>query len=161
MLVLSQLAVGAGIAAAFAKPAKWLALTAAISAVVAIGVGTLHLGQPLKAWRAFLGWRTSWFSREVIIFAGFVPLAALAAASCWLASLAALQPTLALVAGATGLIGIACSAMIYADTRREFWRASQTFGKFFGTTLLLGAAVSALTCRAAFRGELNVHCSLT
>jgi hypothetical protein len=30
--------------------------------------------------------------------------------------------------------------MIYVDTHREFWRASQSFGKFFGTTLLLSAA---------------------
>jgi len=28
--------------------------------------------------------------------------------------------------------------MIYVDTRRPFWSASNTFPKFFGTTLLLG-----------------------
>ena len=33
--------------------------------------GALHLGQPLKAWRSFLGWRKSWFSREVIVFGAF------------------------------------------------------------------------------------------
>ena len=29
----------------------------------------LHLGRPLKAWRVCLGWRTVWFSREIIAFA--------------------------------------------------------------------------------------------
>ena len=142
MLVLSQLAVGASIAAAFLEPAKWLALLAAMSGVLAIGIGTLHLGQPLKAWRAFLGWRTSWFSREVIVFGVFIPLAMLAAGSYWFAPLAAWQQPLRLATCASGLLGVACSAMIYADTRREFWRASQTFGKFFATTLLLGAGAA-------------------
>ena len=143
MLVLSQLAVGASTAAAFLEPARWLALVAAVSGLLAVGIGALHLGQPLKAWRAFLGWRASWFSREVIVFGAFVPLAGLAAASCWFAPLAPLRKPLLLAACASGLLGVACSAMIYADTRREFWRASQSFGKFFSTTLLLGA-VSAL-----------------
>jgi hypothetical protein len=30
--------------------------------------------------------------------------------------------------------------MIYVDTRRRFWRAGQTFPRFFGTTLLTAAA---------------------
>ena len=145
MLVLSQLAVGASTAAVFLEPAKWLALVAAVFGVLAIGVGTLHLGQPLKAWRAFLGWRTSWFSREVIVFSAFVPLTLAAAASCWFAPLAPLQKSLMLAACATGLLGVACSAMIYVDTRREFWRASQSFGKFIATTMLLGAGVALAT----------------
>jgi DMSO reductase anchor subunit len=32
--------------------------------------------------------------------------------------------------------------MIYVDTRRPFWNAPMTFGKFFGTTLLLGGGGS-------------------
>jgi formate dehydrogenase iron-sulfur subunit len=35
------------------------------------------------------------------------------------------------------------------DTQREFWRASQCFGKFFGTTLLLGAATVLAATNAA------------
>jgi DMSO reductase anchor subunit len=46
--------------------------------------------------------------------------------------------------------------MIYADTRREFWRASQTFGKFFETTLLLGTAVLFAVRILAGRNELLV-----
>lgn len=124
MLVLSQLAVGASLAALFVEPAKWLALSAFATGTLALALGTLHLGQPLKAWRAFLGWRTSWFSREVIVFGGFIPLAALTAISFWLAPLVGFQKLLTLGTAAVGLLGVACSAMIYADTRREFWRPS-------------------------------------
>jgi formate dehydrogenase iron-sulfur subunit len=140
MLVLTQLAVGVSVAAVFVAEAKWLAVIAAVVGAGALGIASLHLGKPLKAWRAFLGWRKSWFSREVIVFGGYVPLALTHAAAFWFVPLAPFQKALALAAAATGLLGVACSAMIYVDTRREFWRASQCFGKFFGTTLLLGVA---------------------
>ncbi len=148
MLVLTQLAVGASVATVFV-PSRWLAVVAAVVGAAALGIASLHLGKPLKAWRAFLGWRTSWFSREVIVFGAYVPLAMTTAASFWLAPLAPLQKPLALLAVATGLAGVACSAMIYADTKREFWRASQSLGKFFGTTLLLGAATALVVANGA------------
>src|SRR6185436_13936864 len=49
---------------------------------------------------------------------------------------------LAPVAAVAGLVTVTCSAMIYVDTRREFWRAGFSFTRFFGTTLVLGAAVT-------------------
>ena len=142
MLVLTQLAVGVSIAAIFSDAAKLLTMVAAGVSAGALGIASLHLGKPFKAWRAFLGWRKSWFSREVIVFGGYVPLAMTAAASFWFAPLAPFQKPLLLATAATGLLGVVCSAMIYVDTQREFWRASQCFGKFFGTTLLLGAATT-------------------
>ena len=47
---------------------------------VAVAVGLLasfwHLGKPLRAWRAFSQWRTSWLSREgVLAVATFIPRA--------------------------------------------------------------------------------------
>ena len=143
MLVLTQLAVGASVASLFVGPAQWLTLAALVVGAGALGVASLHLGRPLKAWRAFLGWRRSWFSREVIVFGGFVPLAAAAALAAWRMDLPGwLGHWLAPAAALTGLMGVACSAMIYADTGREYWRAAQCFGKFFGTTILLGAATA-------------------
>jgi DMSO reductase anchor subunit len=35
-----------------------------------------------------------------------------------------------------GFAAVTCSAMIYHDTRRPFWTGLNTFGKFFGTTIL-------------------------
>jgi len=139
MLVFSQLAVGASIAAAITHPSIPLLLIAAVVGAIAPAIATLHLGKPLKAWRAFLGWRTSWFSREVIVFGAFVPTAVGALLGAW-AGWEALSQTAGIAAPLIGLAGVACSAMIYVDTHREFWKASQSFGKFFGTTALLGAA---------------------
>lgn len=142
MLVLTQLAVGASVAAVFAPSARLLSFVALGVSTIALGIASLHLGKPLKAWRAFLGWRKSWFSREVIAFAGFVPLSALSAAVLWFAPLASFQKPFAGAAALTGLLAVACSAMIYADTHRDFWRPSECFGRFFGATLLLGTAAT-------------------
>ena len=140
MLVLSQLAVGTSIAAFLTRPSIPLLLIAAAAGAAAPAVAALHLGKPLKAWRAFLGWRTSWFSREVIVFGAFVPISIGALAGSWAGS-EALSQVAGVLASTIGLAGVACSAMIYVDTHREFWKASQCFGKFFGTTALLGAAI--------------------
>jgi len=43
---------------------------------VALGVSSVHLGRPLRAWRAVWNWRRSWLSREIILFTAFVALAA-------------------------------------------------------------------------------------
>ena len=42
--------------------------------------------------------------------------------------------------------------MIYVVTRRPFWNAPMTVGKFFGTTLLLGGAGALLLSRPALPG---------
>ncbi len=97
-----------------------------------LGASVLHLGQPTRAWRFFLGLRTSWLSREILVFSAFAPLA--------LATL--LWPDSALlhtVVALTGFIGVACSAMIYIDTHRRFWAPLFTSVRFLGT-----AAIAAL-----------------
>ena len=133
MLVVSQC--GAGLAVLNALTgggSRGMSVVATVVAILGVGIGTLHLGQPLKAWRSFLGWRKSWLSRELIAFGTF------------LGTLGAHQllghPLSALLAALTGLLAVACSAMVYVDTRRPFWSAPITFGKFFGTTILLGGA---------------------
>lgn len=137
LLVLSQLGVGLTLMSALAGGrSSATALAALVTTLIAVVVGTFHLGQPLKAWRSFLGWRKSWFSRELIAFGAFIGALAL--------HVAILNPLSSILAALTGLVAVACSAMIYVDTRRPFWNAPMTFGKFFGTTLLLGGATLAL-----------------
>lgn len=159
MLVLSQLAVGASTVALFDSPGKWLALFSFVACTTAMVCGTLHLGQPLKAWRCFLGWRASWFSREVIAFAVYLAVSALNVASFWNGWLAPFREPLTWLAALTGIAAVGCSAMIYADTHREFWRASQSLGKFFGTTSLLGCA-AALVFALAFHNSTNGNVTL-
>src|SRR5690606_11084671 len=45
--------------------------------VVALGASFLHLGRPVRAWRAVLMWRTSWLSREVIVLPAYSGMVAL------------------------------------------------------------------------------------
>src|SRR4249919_3700477 len=50
-------------------------LLGAILAALGLCSSVLHLGQPMRAWRAFSQWRSSWLSREgVLALATFLPL---------------------------------------------------------------------------------------
>ena len=161
MLVLSQLSVGAFAAERVLasnpsagsieslRPA--LTLTALAIGFAALVSSTLHLGRPLGAWRAFLGLRKSWLSREIVVFGVFAKLAMLYTASVWLPRLAspAVQASLGWATVASGLLGVFCSAMIYHDTHRDFWHLRFSGGKFFGTTAVLGAATSLLLMACA------------
>ena len=152
MLALTQLAAGlfaADSVIAFANPILFasskttFAITGFIALQLGLAISVLHLGKPLGAWRAFLGLRTSWMSREIFAFGGFAGAAAASVASCLWTPLAILASPLVHATTLLGFIGVACSAMIYVDTRREFWRADLTFTKFLGTALLLGSAGAA------------------
>jgi formate dehydrogenase iron-sulfur subunit len=137
MLVLTQSGVGLSCLDALSRggspPAAW---AAAAAAAMGMAAGAFHLGRPLKAWRGFLGWRKSWLSRELITFALFIAVAATRAALG--------MPGLSFLAAGLGLAGVVCSAMVYVDTRRPFWTGPPTFGKFFGTTMVVGNACAVL-----------------
>jgi DMSO reductase anchor subunit/ferredoxin len=158
-IFLSAAALALGDAAAFGLAQAPLAVVAFAILNLGLAVSVLHLGRPLGAWRAFLGLRTSWMSREILAFRIFAATgAAFTGASLWI-SLVATLPALSFVgrflspaqfaaplAGVTavlGLLGVYCSAMIYVDTRRVFWSRELTSAKFFGPTLLLGSAGAA------------------
>ena len=129
MLVLTQFATGALM---FAQTSAQLWI-GCIAAVIGINASIAHLGQPLKAWRCFLGWRKSWLSREILAFGGFAPAAIAAALG--------LLPTWS--AALIGALSVFCSVMVYVDTRRPYWSMAQTLPKFAGTTLVLGLALAA------------------
>ncbi len=145
MLVLTQ-AGGGGIAGALLPgTVAWTQPLAALLYFGGLACSVLHLGQPLKAWRAFLGWRTSWLSREII---------ALSLAALWVmadAAIALIPPALFSlpaqwaavihwVAVATGLLAVLCSAYVYHDTGRAVWRGPLSFLRF-GLTVALFAAL--------------------
>jgi formate dehydrogenase iron-sulfur subunit len=157
MLLLTQLAVGAfvvnvALRTLFGELAGAQSLLQAMVALglagLAIGAATFHLGRPQFAFRAVLGIKTSWMSREILAFGLFAKLAALYALALVpplpafkaLALLRPLRNGLELGATAMGLLGVFCSAMIYAATRREQWRGGATGFKFFCTTVALGAS---------------------
>jgi len=148
MLVLTQAAAGmflaaAGIAVAEGGTPKPLALAGFGLLVLGLNAAIFHLGQPLKAWRAFLGWRTSWLSREIILFNAFAGAATAALAALFIPQLSKHVPLLLVAAAGAGVIGVFTSAMVYVDTGRRLWSRRIVFGNFFGSALLLGAALTA------------------
>lgn len=146
MLVLSQVAVGLMIAATVAPPAVLWGLIFAGTCIgtVATFTAVAHLGRPWLAYRALLGWRTSWLSREIIAFGAFQAAAGLAVLAFVASGSEFLHRALAAVTSITGLAGVVCSVMVYAVTPRTFWEWQSTTAKFLGTTLFTAAFVIAL-----------------
>ncbi|TLD70176.1 molybdopterin oxidoreductase [Phragmitibacter flavus] len=135
MLVLTQMAMGlfgVGLLLPVAGGMEWGNRLAVGVLGIGIGLSVLHLGQPMRAWRCFLGLRKSWLSREIVVFGGFLMVGLLAAVfpGGWTTGAAAL----------VGVVGVFCSVMVYADTRRVLWNLGSTAWSFFGTGLLLGCA---------------------
>ena len=162
MLVLTQIAAGLVVTAgalSFSDPTGFNMIlgsaSIAISTLLAAGLATsiLHLGRPLGAWRAWLGIRTSWMSREIVAFGGFFGLALALTIVAWLPPRSALfdpsvQPNLLIqgtrITAVVSILSIACSAMIYIDTQRPFWAWPQVLPKFFGSVIVTGLMGGAL-----------------
>lgn len=130
-------------------------MTAAIFAVVALGLATVgliastfHLGNPMRAWRAFSQWKTSWLSREgvasVVTLGVFFVYASLwafldirIAALGWLASLLA-------------MVTIFTTSMIYAQMKSiPRWNEATTPLLFLLYATAGGALLTAQTKAAA------------
>ncbi len=149
MLVLTQASVGALGAALLSPTAASYKFVLAISiafALTGLGASVFHLGRPLGAWRAFLNLKRSWMSREIVVFGIYALLLGAAAGGLFVAGIESplLIRTATLGTGLAGLLGVFCSAMIYADTRRELWRPRRSVAMFFLTTLLLGCGIAFL-----------------
>jgi DMSO reductase anchor subunit len=145
MLLLTQAASGLTLTACFGASSGRGSLSILVIAGILLAAGllaaSLHLGQPLKAWRAFLGWRTSWLSRELIALHIFA--VAIALALCCPKTAGARQLFIA-AAAVCGLTAVFTSAMVYIDTGRAAWAPRITLINFFGTTVVLGAGGAAI-----------------
>ncbi|HEY2251492.1 MAG TPA: DmsC/YnfH family molybdoenzyme membrane anchor subunit, partial [Planctomycetaceae bacterium] len=118
--------------------------------LVALGASTLHLGRPHLAFRAVLGLRSSWLSREILAFAAFSLLAVLHAGSAWMTDVTtttgkSVQLSLGAGVVGAGLAGVFCSIMIYQCTRRPLWNGPATAIRFLLTTVLLGLSAALFT----------------
>ena len=135
----------------------WIATSAAALGIIGVHFALAHLGRPWLAFRAFLGWRTSWLSREAIVF-GFYMASGGGAAIAFSARsmtktsedslveeiLVGLSSYDAYLAGSTafiGLLAVACSGMIYVATHRSLWNWYRTGIEFSATTFGLGLAI--------------------
>jgi len=154
MLVLTQTAAGMLLASwltallapqSFAIGKGALAICAFVLLQLGLAASVFHLGRPLGAWRAFLGFRHSWMSREIVAFGLFAIASGVFVLSALSTTIATADPVLSGIVALLGCVSVFCSAMIYVDTPRTSWIWSLTFPRFFGTTVLLGAAGAACT----------------
>ena len=167
MLALTQLSVGAflverllelavpGPLAAGIRPVH--SASALVFGLLALAVSVLHLGRPRYAYRAVLGLRHSWLSREIVAFGTFAALAVLYAVWSWPGAAVWLDRWgLATASGAdtgsgpwlgwgvalSGTAGVLCSVMVYAYTKRDFWNGPATACRFLLTAAVLGLAAA-------------------
>ena len=175
MLVLTQLSVGAFVVGQALVSGPWAdpvmlatirpayAIAGFVVALVGILAAVFHLGRPRYAFRALLGLRTSWLSREILAFGVFAGLALSHTVAVWLAKdrppLVPLADGLGLMTALSGVVGVFCSVMIYVRTHRPFWSGHRTGGKFFLTSIVLGLPVALLVSLVAcfWSSELSVH----
>jgi len=162
MLVLTQLSVGAfGVNQMLPL---WLSHTTLVGlrpfqgvlalalSILALVASTMHLGRPQYAWRAFIGLKTSWLSREILAFGAFAGMATLYAGALYVGN----QPAVALLGRATALTGVVavfCSVMLYHVTRRVWWSGGRTGFRFVLTGALLGWATILLSTFGATAGR--------
>jgi DMSO reductase anchor subunit len=126
--------------------------------LLALGASTFHLGRPAYAFRAVLGIRTSWMSREVLAFGLFAGSAMIQAALYWVEPAASalglrLPPpvtieraraAVGILVAASGVLGVICSVMLYQVTSRRWWSAARTSSRFVLTSALLGLATTTI-----------------
>lgn len=127
--------------------------------VMGLLASLFHLGRPFYAFRAIIGLRTSWLSREILGFGVFAGLASLYTILPWLSDSALSAIGLSVSPGqvralgwavvASGWAGIWCSVMVYDSTQRPLWTWSRTGFRFLTTGIVLGIPTSLLISFAA------------
>ena len=143
MLVMVPMSIGMAVSAWFQPHSgTGLLLLATVLGSAGLAGSVLHLGRPSQAWKAFLGWRRSWLSREIIAFNAWISALVAFTAARWFAMPPFLQNLLGASVTVLGLAGLFASTMVYADTQRPFWRWSHTAWRFGATALIAGLIIS-------------------
>jgi len=116
-----------------------------------------HLGSARNAWIAVSNLRTSWLSREIILFAAFALAGGLVAFGHWTESASLLHPYVVLFASAVGALLIIAMGNVY---RPETHPASNSFRMtlaFFLTSILLGGSLTGTIILAESPPMYNDH----
>lgn len=132
--------------------------------MLGLGAAIFHLGRPFYAYRAMLGLRTSWLSREILAFNLFAGIATTYVAASALPFInievsPKLLQILAVGACLSGIGAVLCSVMIYVDCRRPLWTFERTTGVFLMTGLVLGIPTSLVVAAVAatFSGNVDIE----
>ncbi len=151
--ILAQMSVGAflvlGVVHYFAarkagmEEADRLSDRALLAIVLVLGLGLLvsllHLGSPLRAYRAVTNVATSWLSREILFGASFAVLGAVFAFMQWRKiSSFAVRNVIAWIAALVGLALVYSMSRVYMIPTQPAWNTFATPILYFVATLLLG-----------------------
>ncbi len=129
--VATQAAAGiCALGAVLGEPRPTLAL---VFLALGFGWATLHLGRPAGARFALANLHSSWLSRELLLGALF--------AAAVVAQLATGEEVVAWLAAALGLVFVLAVSRVYAIRTVPAWNTWATPVAFFGTALLLSAAL--------------------
>jgi sulfite dehydrogenase (quinone) subunit SoeC len=104
---------------------------------------TFHLGKPLRAWRAFSQWRSSWLSREgVVSIACFIPALIWMSTFIWYSDFLS-DNLLAMALATLSIATVICTAMIYASLKPiAAWRHPYVVPVYVLFALLTGGLLS-------------------
>ncbi len=138
---------------------QWPVIMTLALGMLGLIASVLHLGRPLFAFRAILGIRRSWLSREIVAFGVFAVLASADTALAILTeSSAEKHHPLQWAAILVGIFAVVCSIMVYVDTPRLLWSPFFTTSRFGLTAILLGLPTTLLllSTMAALAPEISV-----
>lgn len=130
--------------------ADWGALAVLGVALLALVASALHLGRPLRAYRAMAQLSTSWLSREVVLFGIFVLLLAAYALPIHARGWDEIRGPLAILACVVGGLSLWATGEVYRLPSRPTWNSWRTVA-----SLLLGALGAGLLL-GFFLGRLGV-----
>jgi anaerobic dimethyl sulfoxide reductase subunit B (iron-sulfur subunit) len=139
-----------------------LLLVTGIVFILGVLTSFLHLGRPLKAYRALANWRRSWLSREILLVglfgAGWVVFGGLYLSGPRLAG------TIWVVYGLTALAGLGliyCMAKIYQVDGLLLWKSWKTGASFYLTAGILGFLFSTTVIELGSRPEMYLVWTLS
>lgn len=116
-------------------------MTIAVLSVAGMAASTIHLGTPTHAFYTISNLGTSWLSRE-ILFTGLFIFGTLITLYLSLKN-KQVPAGVALVTALIGLADVFVMSSLYSHTFVNGWNSLNTYGAFYGTTLILGAVLVA------------------
>ncbi len=161
LLVFSQISVGIAMIVLLLRSldlaiqgTTFLLGVAALMAMIGAISSTLHLGRPQFAYRAVLGIRHSWLSREIAAFGAFIPLSMASIGLAYMES--PLLPLCLATAVLFGAAGVVASVMIYHVTHRPFWNATRSAPAFLSTSLGVSSLAALMTLQLSSNGSSQI-----
>ncbi|MFN2275637.1 MAG: dimethyl sulfoxide reductase anchor subunit family protein [Anaerolineales bacterium] len=116
-------------------------LGVAIMGILGVGMlaSLIHLGSPLRAFRAVSNFGSSWLSREITFASAFFVIGSIYSLMQWARwGSSGLRNVLAIIAGLLGLSMVYSMSRIYMIPTEPAWNSFETLVSFFTAAFLLG-----------------------